>query len=214
MYDLVNNNLPPYISEPFNRYRNPEPTRRLRHSNEFRFPHNMSQRLRKSTVPSSIRAWEPLPDDIKMSFTKYSFKYKVRLHLRGKRNPLVTTKMNLPRNSEITLNRTRVDLIFKCHLFNHNFDSVSDPSCRCGHRAQSTLHLLLQCPLFDIHRTIFLDDLGQLPSFNLNSFLTKNMKLKVSILLHGDDSLPLTTNVRIISLTSTFLGEIVNILNG
>ena len=197
----------------FTGYRNPEPTRRLRHSNEFRFPPNMSQRLRKSTVPSSIRAWEHLPDDMKMSFTKYSFKYKVRLHLRGKRNLLVTTKMNLPRNSEITLNRTRADLIFKCHSFRHNFDSVSDPSCRCGHRAQSTSHLL-QCPLLDAERMIFLDDLGQLPSFNSNSFSTKNVKSKVSILLHGDDSLPLTTNARIISLTSAFLVEIVELVNG
>jgi hypothetical protein len=54
-----------------------------------------------------------------------------------------TTKLKLPHKEEILLNRTRCDLLFRNHLYSHNFVQVRDPSCQCGSRNQTSKHVCL-----------------------------------------------------------------------
>jgi hypothetical protein len=92
----------------------------------------------------TIKLWDSVPIDIKNHWSRNSFKYKLRLHLGGKWNRLSSAKLKLKRIEETVLNRTRCDLIFRHHLFTHNFTNI-DPSCHCGARLQSTKHVLLHC---------------------------------------------------------------------
>jgi hypothetical protein len=86
---------------------------------------------------------------------------------------------------EITVNKTKCDFIFKSHLFAHNIPGVPDPACACGYRSQTTMHLLLNCPLFDRMRQEFIDGLGSLPDFNLEAYDRLNAKTKLEVLLYG-----------------------------
>jgi hypothetical protein len=209
MYEVTHNVLPPYLGNLFDNYRNLVPDRRLRIINQFRLPARMSRRMQKSTVPSAIRSWSVVPNEVKESLTKSSFKYKARTYLCGNKNKLVTPRLNLmTRADEISLNRIRADLIFNSHYFNHNFDRVNDPSCICGNRLQSSKHLLLHCPLFAIKRRSLLDDLGQLPSFN-PIFRNANVTEKLGMLIHGHSNIPTTVNKLIVSSAARFVSDIV-----
>jgi hypothetical protein len=70
MYDVENNRLPGYVLENFVQCRNPIVDNRNHIS--YRLPRNMSSRLKKLTVPSSINSWCSLPNEIKSRFSRKS----------------------------------------------------------------------------------------------------------------------------------------------
>jgi hypothetical protein len=86
-------------------------------------------------------------------------------------------------NVEVILNKTKCDIIFKSHLFSHNFSSVPNPACACGFRLQTTKHLF-SCPLFTELRY----KLGLLPNFNIlkcnNSSMNTKFQILFSVILH------------------------------
>ena len=207
MYDVVNLNTPVYVQEVFSQYRNAVAPRLLRSHRQFVIPTNTSAKLRKSTVCSSVTLWENLPDTLKSSVSRNSFKYQLRIFKHGKKNLLTTSKLDLNRELEIIFNRTKCDLIFKCHLFAHNFPGVTDSACPCGFRSQTTQHLLLNCPLFDNERLECMRRIGLLPNFNLQAFNRLSDRLKVNCLLYGDNALTTSLEVArsLLQITSGFL---------
>ena len=172
----------------------------------------MSRGLLNSTIPSSLILWETIPGNIRDRWSRNSFKYNLRLHLRGKKNWLSTARLNLTRPSEIILNRTRCDLIFKSHFFSHNFPNVDDPGCPCGFRDQSTKHLLLQCPLVDDLRQVHFHDLSNIVNFDYHVFCTFNMVEKIKLLIFGESNavLPMSVKERIMEITSNLIIDIVD----
>lgn len=118
MYDVEHNNIPTYVHNEFVQYRNPVFDGRLRNRRTYNLPRNMSQNLTKSTIiPSSIRHWSSLPIDVQTRYSQNSFKYHLRLFIGRNQMSMATPKLNLPRQAEIVLNRTRCDLIFKNTCF-------------------------------------------------------------------------------------------------
>jgi hypothetical protein len=75
----------------------------------------MSQDMRRSPLAQAVTSWELITHDIGGIQSRISFKHSVRKLLRGEKNTLATTKLQLPRVEEINLNRTRCDFIFKSH---------------------------------------------------------------------------------------------------
>jgi hypothetical protein len=111
MYDVQHNSVPSYIHDIFTDYRNPV------------------------VDVSTIRDWDSVPARIKDCYSRNSFKYNIRTYLNGKKDYLTSTKLDLNRKDEISLNRTKCDLIFKSRLFSHNFNNINDPSCECGSKS-------------------------------------------------------------------------------
>jgi hypothetical protein len=144
-----------------------------------RLPAHLTRTMSASAIPSSIKLWHELPRNVKEVRSRNSFKFTVRVHLGGKKNPLVSTKLNLERQTEIVLNKARCDLIFRAHLFSHNVSNVPDPSCRCGFRAQTTL----RCPLFNQARYLAFDNIINIPSFDGHDMcLSSNQEDKFHLL--------------------------------
>ncbi|CAH1775134.1 unnamed protein product, partial [Owenia fusiformis] len=148
MHDVYYENAPPYISNIFNLYRNKRPTRALRKTPHFIVPAKQSEKTRRGTVVSSISEWErdTLPDQLKTIPIKRTFKYHLKKHLFPKKTLIDTVHLNLDRQAEIVLNKTRCDFIFRYHKFQHQFNNVN-PQCLCGFRSQTTQHLFFSCPL-------------------------------------------------------------------
>ncbi len=213
MFDVENHNLPRYVQDNFLRYKNPVLNDRLRNQRPYILPQNVSQKFCKSAVASAITNWCSLPNDLKNSYSRNSFKYRLRLHLRGKRSYLVSTRLNLPRHIETLLNRTRCDLIFRSHFYSHNFNNTPDPACNCGFKLQTTKHLFFQCPLTRNLYTDLLDDLGGLPAF-LHFFMhhCSSIEDRMRVLLDGSDQLPMNTNRKVIQRIGTFISNIVELL--
>lgn len=205
MFDVENDSVPDYVANNFIEFRNPVLDERLRNICPYRLPARVSQRFSKSTVPTCIKLWNGLPNEIRQSFSRNSFKYRVRLHINGCKNPLVTTRLNISRKKEISLNRTRCDLVFRTHYFNHNFASINDPHCRCGHRSQTTKHVLFNCPLLCNERKLLFDSLGLLPTFHtLYRDLTSSGD-RLQCLLYGSQNLSISVNRLITEHVSEFL---------
>ena len=210
MYDVTNFNAPSYVQDIFQQYRNVPAQRVLRHHRDFVVPVNTSVKFRKSTVFSSITLWENLPSQLKNCVSRNSFKYSCRIFCYGRKNLLTTSRLDLNRTEEITFNRVKCDLIFKNHLFSHNFPGVLDPACPCGARFQSTKHLLFECPLFDRIRDEFFVKLGLLPGFDLEAFNYLNVSSKMGLLLYGDGfDFPIREKKIILKLSCEFISRIV-----
>ena len=173
----------------------------------------MSQRLCKSTIPSAIKDWQILPGNVRDRFTRNSFKYKLREHVRGRKNHLITTKIKLNRKAEIIFNKSRCDLILNDHLFSHNFSRVTDPSCLCGSRRQTLKHVFFDCPLTTVPRTKLLDDLGGLPAFFNEFNVLRRSEDRLKALLWGLENVNRINNSKAIECTSLFLCEICEIFN-
>lgn len=152
MFDVENNNLPKYVNDNCTVFKNPEVDNRLRNQRPYILPSRMSLKFRKSTVASAISIWCSLPIELKNRYSRNSFKYHVRLHLKGNITNLVSTRLQMPRNIEFLLNRTRCDLIFKSHFYNHNFTNMPDPTCNCGYNGRL---LNIYFPMPSYRRSLF-----------------------------------------------------------
>jgi hypothetical protein len=106
---------------------------RLRQPRPYRLPARMLQSLCRSAVPKStinygthFKIWLQI---------HYLETPSNRMHIRGAKSDLPTTKLSLPRKFEVTLNRARWDILFRSHYFSHNFVNFPDPVCQCGFRS-------------------------------------------------------------------------------
>lgn len=80
------------------------------------------------------------------------------------------------------------------HLYNMHI--IDDPSCPCGHEYEDCLHcLIMQCPLFIRARTVFMNTINTISTWNLN------------ILLYGDDKLSIDNNKLIVEAVHRYLSE-------
>ncbi len=206
MFDNENNQTPIFIREIIDQYRTPPPQRVTRHHRNFIIPTNLSRAFMRTTIPSSIKLWESLPENIKNRFSRNSFKYNLRKHFRG---DIVTTQLTknltLTRSQEKILNRTRCDLVFNSHFFSHNFTTIDSPSCRCGMNAQNTNHVLFNCPLLADLRAELMNNLNNLDPFFSTTFQLSQTAIKSKILLFGSDQLSHIVNRSLLILTATFL---------
>ncbi|CAH1775138.1 unnamed protein product [Owenia fusiformis] len=211
MHDVYYENAPPYISNIFNLYRNKRPTRALRKTPHFIVPAKQSEKTRRGTVVSSISEWErdTLPDQLKTIPIKRTFKYHLKKHLFPKKTLIDTVHLNLDRQAEIVLNKTRCDFIFRYHKFQHQFNNVN-PQCLCGFRSQTTQHLFFSCPLLlDLREQLALD-LAGIPNFNINHYNKLNAKEKLDTLLYGGSTYKIETNKLIVTTTANFISLIVD----
>jgi hypothetical protein len=76
MFDVENGRIPIYVHNIFTRYLNSMQDGRLRNIKKYKIPLNMSKKSLISTVRSSIKVWEGLPESLKDILSKNSFKYK------------------------------------------------------------------------------------------------------------------------------------------
>lgn len=214
IFDVEHNLLPAYVQSSFIKYRRPIAFRndRLRNQINYNVPVNVSNRYTKSTVIDSIRQWNSLPVDIKSSFSRIGFKYRVKLHVCGPKNQVSTTRLSLGRKSEIYLNKARCDLFLKAHFYAHHYTGVENPICKCGNTLQTTKHVFLNCPLLHDQRTSLFTDLGLLPSFNNLYHSLRTIDDRLDTLLNGHNSFPTMTNSNIIDRVSLFLDAVVNLL--
>ena len=104
------------------------------------------------------------------------------------------------------LTRLRVNFIhLREHKFRHNFRDTLVPLCNCGLlESETTNHFLLPCTSFsDLRKMLLLDGIIDLIGNISNLHDTK----LVNILLFGDDTFSIDTNLSILKLTISFLKD-------
>lgn len=169
-------------------------------------PANTSVALRHSAIFSAISLWETIPQTVSSTFSRNGFKYRLRNHIRGNRCPTPTTKLSLlDRKNEVVLNKTRCDLIFRSHMYSHNFPFILDPLCKCGYRSQTTRHVLLNCPLLNIQRTTLFNTINSHNQISRIFNRAVRQSDRCQLLLYGDPELSSQCNEILLHSTSKFI---------
>ena len=134
--------LPPLVHE--------TTTYNLRNANHIQTIHANTNLYFNSFVPSTIRAWNSLSDDIKSAFSVASFKYRLNRDL--KKPPRYYN--NGTRIGQILHARLRMECsALNSHLYRKNI--VPSPSCICG-GFESPHHFLFVCSIYNAARNRYL----------------------------------------------------------
>ena len=102
-----------------------------------------------SFFPSTTRAWNELPDEIKGASTVSAFKYLLNRH---KKPPPMYFHAGT-RKGQILHTRKRMECSsLNSHLYSKNI--INSPSCSCG-GFESAYHFFFICPIYRHTRTIY-----------------------------------------------------------
>ena len=134
--------LPPLVHE--------TTTYNLRNANHIQTIHANTNLYFNSFIPSTIRAWNSLSDDIKSALSVASFKYRLNRDL--KKPPRYYN--NGTRIGQILHARLRMECsALNSHLYRKNI--VPSPSCICG-GFESPHHFLFVCSRYNAARNRYL----------------------------------------------------------
>ena len=159
----------------------------LRNSNNFSMPIARTTSYYKSFLPSTLRSWNSLDENIKQSPTLSSFKRNISSSNNNVPPYYETTQLS--RKSQILHTRLRLECSsLNHHLFKKNL--IVNPSCACG-QVETSSHFFLKCPLYanlrqryfsDLHRPLTISCLlNGIPEENshVNNTLFKQIQLYI-----------------------------------
>ena len=161
----------------------------LRNVNNIRTISCNSQLYYNSFLPSTVRAWNDLPDELRNSETLDIFKHRLNVSIKKPPKYFCTGQRTLQ------IHHTR--LRTKCsslnnHLFTKNI--IEDPSCLCG-ALEDTEHYLLHCTLYTEHRNKMIDDISNLIQDDITA----------DLLTYGSTSANNNTNSEIFKVVQSFI---------
>ena len=159
----------------------------LRNSENIQTMDSRTNLYYNSFLPSTVRAWNNLPIQIKQSETVYSFKHSL--------TPDMTSvpKYYYTRNRKAQILHVR--LRTNCSSLNLDLflKGISDsPMCRCG-SIENSQHFFFHCPLFEQYRN------------QLLNIVSRFQKPSLDLLLYGDPSLTYDTNITIFDTVHQYI---------
>ena len=148
--------------------------------------------VKNSFIPNVITEWNKLDINIK-SITSYTaFKNALLSFIRPKH--VDTFGIHNPIGLQL-LARFRLGFShLNEHRFRHNFGDFLNPLCK------TTSHILLRCHLFQVERTILLNDIKEI----CERIISDNTSMLGEILLYGNDDYKHDTNKKTLLSTIKF----------
>ncbi|MEW8546433.1 MAG: reverse transcriptase domain-containing protein, partial [Candidatus Thiodiazotropha sp.] len=149
-YKIMNGLTPSYLSDLVPPFIRDATHYNLRNSNHTQTLHANTNLYFNSYFPSTIRAWNSLPEDTKQATSVSSFKYLLNRDL--KRPPRYFNTGT--RIGQILQARLRMECSsLNSHLYRKNI--VPSPSCLCG-GFESSAHFFFTCPRYTPARNRYL----------------------------------------------------------
>ena len=205
MYKISKQLSPPYVLSIFEKYKTNH-VRNFRNPLPFKQPNFTPIVYNKSPIVKMINSWNQLDRKMRDLQTFSQFKSRTNHKFLTKPTRLPTTLIkNLNRNEEKCLNRLRVDLILKSHLFQHNFLDVQNPNCTYCQKRLTTKHFFIQCqkPSHKLKISNLVHELGDLGISVLYNSLT--LAKKCEFLLYGHVNNTIEQNTNLLSCVSKFI---------
>ena len=110
-----------------------------------------------SFFPHCAEAWGNLIEELRNIDSINTFKSSILNFVKPRENSVFAVH---DINGVKLLTRLRLDFSHLNELkFGHNFNDIINPICSCGKEAETTLHYLLRCDLYLIHRLELLNDI-------------------------------------------------------
>ena len=150
-YKIMNGSTPAYLRDLVPN-KCMEPNYNLRNSDSIRTIQANTNLFYDSFLPSTIRAWNSLPNDIKSSSSVAAFEYRLNTNL--SKPPRYYNCGS--RIGQILHTRLRLECSsLNYHLYRKNI--IDDPLCSCG-GFESTYHFLFTCSNYNTQRNAQLPD--------------------------------------------------------
>lgn len=162
-YKILNGLAPQYLSDLVPPLVQQNTRYNLRNYDHIQIPHANTNLYYNSFLPSTIRAWNSLDDEIKLSSSVAAFKYRLNRNI--KRPPSYFSVGS--RIGQILHARLRME----CSSLNSDLYRkriVSTPSCTCG-EFESVYHFFFQCPKYATARARYLP--ANIDDFTTRDFL-------------------------------------------
>ena len=175
-YKMENGLATDYLAELIPPHVRDETSYSLRNADNLRQIHASSRSYYDSFLPSTIREWNKLPDDIKSTPSLLSFKHKLE------KETSKTPKYYYcgDRISQILHTRLRTGCsALRYYLYNRNL--VPDALCSCGN-VENNFHFLLECQRYNVMRREMLQTVSRFTD------------VSEMVLLFGDSNLSDTNN--------------------
>ena len=212
-YKIINKLSPPYLYDLLPNYVIAQAGRPLRNSRQLRHINCRTTRYFNSFLPSSVRLWNDLPDDIKESPSLSLFKLKL--------SKLLFFRHEIPnyfaygdRFSSIIHTQLRLGQSgLNSHLFEKNI--VPSAACSCNFPNENICHFFLYCPLYESHRRKFLRSVASVlaPGAHPNLLVDTAMDRLVEIILSGSSDLPDELNTVIFAAVQLYITETRRFIN-
>ena len=176
LYKMINDLTPPYLQQLIPQRVQEQTRYPLRNVTNFVIPAVRTTYHFNSFLPSTLRHWNLLGQDVRESPSLQTFKYKFNSQYRTP--PIYFDTIQTSRKGQILHARLRLECSsLNHHLFKKNL--VESPLCSCG-ASETTFHFLLSCVRYNDLRQQYFSGLG--------------LPLTVEILLNGNPNENVSVN--------------------
>ena len=198
-YKIINNITPAYTRDP------------IPHLHELPYSfraraaigqiYARTDKYKSTFYPHCLAEWENIDPETRNAPSLGVFKAKLNKIIRPA--PKQVFGIHDPKGLA-TLTQLRVGLsALKLHKFRHNFNDTLNPVCPINDGVEDTEHFLLHCHSYHLQRNSLLSQVqATLLSCGLLNLSNEDL---VSIILYGDERLPLESNKAIIKATLEFI---------
>ena len=165
----------------------------------------VKKRFGDSFLPSVIKSWNDLPDDIRSSISLSKFKLTLKQTLLATDN-VPPYYAHGDRFANICQTQLRLHHSgLHAHLFKINV--IASSSCDCGHPVEDIIHFFLFCPLHAAPRLNLLKEIRDIVAPGVHSSLMVHVASErlVEILLYGNKDFTLEVNQQIFSSVQKFI---------
>ena len=190
LYKMINSMTPQYLTKLLPQRTGHNSTYSLRNNNDLRTIFSRTNLYYNSFLPSAIREWNNLTDELRNAPTLDNFKSLLN------RNNGKVPKYYLTgsRKAQILHTRLRTNCSsLNLHLFQKNISNSA--ACSCG-SIESVKHYFFNCPHYHVSRNILLR--------NIQSICNN---VTVDILLKGSSHLTVTQNIQLFEAVQHFILE-------
>ena len=204
-YKMFNKLTPPYLYELIPNHDLPQTGRLLRRPSQQRQIKCRTDRYFRSFLPSAIRLWNDLPDEVKLSPTLSTFKAKLAkiLFFRHEVPNYFASGDRFANiiHTQLRLGRSKLN----SHLYEVNILPSAACSCNCPN--EDTRHFFLFCPLFEQPRLTLLRSVGNVLAPGVHPHLLVNYVADrlLEIMLSGSTSLQDELNVEIFTAVQLYI---------
>jgi len=169
--------------------------RMLRNRNNLRIPQTRLAAHQASFIPSTIRLWNQLQDEVREIETAKSFKVRLKLELfTNKRIPLYSFGVG---GGQIYHARMRMDLSALNEQI-HSYNLIDNGNCEHCRIPEDVHHYLLDCPRYNLQRQNMMTELQNIPTLDPNNISGRTLMYGTEV---EDDDL----NYRIFKIVQTFI---------
>ena len=205
-YKIINDLTPEYLKQPL-----PKSQCRTR-STDVNFIPYRTDRHSNSFYPNSILSWNNIGAELRNAKSIAIFKRNLLNIIR----PAKKSIYNIHDTGIKWIFQLRVELShLRAHKKRHNFADTPTDICKCLKSPETTQHFILECSLFDFHRSSINKLLENILFTRMENMSSAE---KVHLLLYGDESFNIdekrnifTETIKFIRKTGRFSGETNNI---